>query len=103
MIYEACIEGIIKYATLVTVTDEEGNESQINDTAGIDYTKTFEADNHLEAKTLFKNWVIKQVADRKAIGFEGTITAYTVAKTLLLEEVPFSVMVEVSDNIIVDF
>jgi len=103
MIYEAHIEGVIKYPTLVTVIDEEGVESQVNDTAGIEYTRTFEASSHAEAKAVFKKGISEQVADRSAVGFEGTVTAYTVAKTLLLDKAPFSVMVEVSENIIVDF
>lgn len=102
-LYEAHVEGVIKYPSLVTVTDEEGVESQVNDTAGIEATKTFEADSHAEAKTLFKKWVSEQVDSKGAIGFEGTVTAYTVAKTKILDSAPFSVMIEVSENIIVDF
>lgn len=101
--YKVKVEGVIKYAKLIETTDEEGETVMVNDTAGISTERYFTADSHSEAKQLFKNWVSEKVANRDAVGFEGTVSAWTVEETLLLDKSPFNVEVEITENIIVDF
>lgn len=103
-IYRVEVKGNLTYDKTTTIDDEEGNPiKEVPLTREIETSHTLTADTHAEAKQAFKRWVSEQVAKMDGIAFDGTISAWTVEKTQLLDEAPFSVEVSITKNIKVDF
>jgi len=100
--YRVRIEGVIKYPKMVETENIDGETTLVNDTAGIEVEKTFTAETHSEAKQLVKQWVSEHVANREAVGFEGTVSAWVITEKQLLDKAPFNVEVTRLENIIVD-
>lgn len=76
---------------------------EVNHTSGVDLWHELEADSHAEAKVAFKAWVAERFINSNAIGFVGVVSAWTIAESQILDEVPFSVEVEITQNVVVDF
>ena len=71
-------------------------------TAGVDVEKYYQAETHSEAKELFKGWVSEQMKRRRALGFTGTISAWLVEETQLLDEQPFEAQMSFTEEVVVD-
>ena len=74
-----------------------------NGTAGIEWKHGVEAASTAEAKVLFKEWVAEAVIRAKALSFDGVVSASRVNETVLLTDAPFTVSVEITQTVTVDF